>query len=157
MSDEVQNEEVEAEAPAAAPKKRAAKKKAVKKTTSKKTVKKGAKKKTAAKKTKAAPKKTAKKTAKVKEVGELTPTQIKVLKILSKRKSGLTGAELAEKAEMHPTMVGSCVGYRKQEINDRPVHAGNLVNRGLVKILIPEEGQRGFRYQITAEGRKAAK
>ena len=125
-------------------------KKVTKKTAEKAAPKKAAPKKAAPKK--AAPKKTS---DSPKEVGDLTPTQVKILKVLVKKP--LTGKEIAESAGVDPTVIGNAAGYRKDEINERPCHAGNLLNRGLVKLLVPEEGSRGYRFEITAKGKTAAK
>ena len=89
-----------------------------------------------------------------KDPNVLSAPQTRVLAVLAKAKDGLTGNEVAEKAELHPTAVGSVCGYRNPEINDRPVHSRNLLNRDLVRI-DKVEG-RGYVYVITAKGRKPA-
>lgn len=83
----------------------------------------------------------------------ITGTQVRLLKALSKTPAGLTGSELAAKAEVHPTAIGNQAGYRDPEINKREVHAGVLSNRGYVTIKEVED--RGYVYAITAAGRKA--
>ena len=108
---------------------------------------------------KATTKKVAKKAAtpaKEKEDRGIGKAQLRVLKAL-KSGAALTGSALAEKADIDPTMVGNQVGYRNPEINERPVHAGNLFNRGLVKIETDQSGEGRSKtvYSITAAGKKA--
>lgn len=83
----------------------------------------------------------------------LGTVQIRLLTALAKAADGLTGVELAAKAEVHPTAIGNQAGYRDAEINSRPVHASNLLNRGFVKLADRED--RGHVYTVTAAGRKA--
>lgn len=80
-----------------------------------------------------------------------TGAQIRVLKSLVKKP--LTGKEISDATGIHPTAIGNLTGYRNPEINSREVHKNNLLNRGFVRIMIAEEGSRGFRYEITAKGR----
>lgn len=128
---------------------KAATKKAAKKTAPKKVVKKVAKK--ATKKTTAA-----KAERKPRDPNKLGKAQLRVLKALAKAGSPITGAKLAEKAEIHPTMLGQAVGYRDPEINARPVHAGNLLNRKFAKVEMHDiDGRDTVVYSITAAGRKA--
>lgn len=104
-----------------------------------------------------ATKKVAKKAvAPAKEDRGIGKAQLRVLKAL-KSGAALTGSALAEKADIDSTMVGNQVGYRNPEINERPVHAGNLFNRGLVKIETDQSGEGRSKtvYSITAAGKKA--
>ena len=81
-----------------------------------------------------------------------TGAQLRVLKALVKK--SLTGKDISEATGIHPTAIGNLTGYRNPEINSREVHKNNLLNRGFVRIMIAEEGSRGFRYEITAKGRE---
>lgn len=85
----------------------------------------------------------------------ITPSQAKVLVEL--KDGPKTGKQLSEVTGIHNTAIGNVVGYRNEEINSRPVHANNLLNRGYVSLLVAEEGTRGFRYQITSKGKAAIK
>lgn len=69
---------------------------------------------------------------------KLTPNMEKVLGALSKVKEPVTAAKLVE-------LTGIVKGKRLPE----------LVEAGLIKVLVPEEGKRGQRYQVTPAGRKA--
>lgn len=157
---ETSNEETTTESPEtpAEPSKPKAKKSAAKKVASKPVVAKAAKKSSITKAVKAAKKAPAEKESKpAKEKSPprkdgLTGSQVKVLTALLKKP--LNGKEISEKTGIHPTAVGNIAGYRNPEINSREVHAGNLLNKKLVRIMIPEEGERGFRYEITAAGKK---
>lgn len=143
--------------PAKAPVKKATKK-ATKKAATPKAAKKGAKK---------APAKAAKKASKKAPTGEKKPrakkdglgkTRVRILKALAKAPNGLTGAQLAEKADVHASLIGNQVGYRDPEINAREVHAGNLVNNKLVKIEQKDvKGKDTYVYTITAAGKEAIK
>lgn len=75
------------------------------------------------------------------------------LKALKSAGRSLTGTELAAKAGINPTSIGMVVGYRDPEINARPVHKGNLVNLGFVKM--DNEEERGWTYEISAKGKAA--
>jgi hypothetical protein len=142
----------------AAPVKKAAKKASTKKAA--KAPKKGA----SGKAVKKAPAKAAKKASKKAPTGEkkartgLGKTRLRILKALSKTEKGLTGSQLAEKAEVHPSLIGNQVGYRDPEINAREVHKDNLVNKKYVKIEQEDRGGKDvFIYKITAAGKEALK
>lgn len=100
-------------------------------------------KKTAAKKTERTPR----------DPNALGKVQLRILKALSKAVKPLTGQQLADKAEVDPSMIGNQAGYRDPEINARPVHQYNLLNRKLVR-LEQHEGEPAV-YSITAAGRSA--
>lgn len=121
---------------------------ASKKAPSKKPVAKAAAKKAVKGKAKAAPAKSA---AGPKELGQ---PQIRVLKVLAKARGPMSGTDIADKAAIDRTMVGNQIGYKNAEINDRPVHQYNLLNRGYVRFGNNEEGV-GVHFEITAAGRKA--
>jgi hypothetical protein len=82
---------------------------------------------------------------------ELRPGQVRILKALKSGKA-MTGAALAKAAEVDASMIGNLAGYRNAEINRRPVHAGNLLNRKLVTL---REEEAGYVYSITPAGAKA--
>lgn len=82
----------------------------------------------------------------------LSKPQVRILTALKSGKP-LTRAALVEKAEIDPTAVGNAAGYIDPEVNARPVHANNLLNRKFVKLEVHEET--GATYTITAAGKKA--
>lgn len=87
---------------------------------------------------------------------DLRDGQVRILKALLKAGRSLTGSDLAAKAEVDPSLIGNLAGYRNAEINARPVHAQNLLNRGFVKFVQGEkDGRETTEYTITAAGRKA--
>lgn len=89
------------------------------------------------------------------EATGLSAPRVRILAVLAKVNS-LPGNALAEKAEVHPTSIGNLAGYRKAEINERECHAGNLLNRGYVKLIDGErDGRVTVEYAITAAGKKA--
>lgn len=93
--------------------------------------------KAAAKKNGKAKKATAKKAPAAKRENGVTPNMVKVLGVLKSGKE-YTARELADKT-------GIVKGKRLPQ----------LVEMGLAKELVPEEGERGKRFVITAAGRKA--
>lgn len=128
----------------------ATKKAAVKKTVAKEAPAPKAKKETTAKSNVAA-----KKRAVLKDgVKSLSKAQVSILRVLAKY-GPLVGQEIAKRAGVNSTMIGSQAGYRKEEINERPVHQWNLTNRKFVKLLVPDEDSHQFRYAITPLGVKA--
>lgn len=88
---------------------------------------------------------------------DLRDGQVRILKALLKAGRSLTGSDLAAKAGVDPSLIGNLAGYRNAEINARPVHAQNLLNRGFVKLVPGEkDGRETTEYTITAAGKKAA-
>src|SRR5262245_35952457 len=84
----------------------------------------------------------------------LSPRQIRILAALAKAPKGLNRADLAAAAEVDPTGIGGAAGYTDAEVNARPVHAGNLLNRGHVTL----DGENGATvFAITPAGRAALK
>jgi hypothetical protein len=95
---------------------------------------------------------TTKDKAKPKAAGIGKP-RLRILKALSATPKGLTRGELAKAADVDPCAVGGLAGYTDPKINSRPVHAGNLLNQGLVAL--KSDPERGTVFSITAAGRKA--
>lgn len=91
----------------------------------------------AKKTTKSTKKAPAKKAAAPREPKDLTPNMVKVLECLKDR-SIKTASEISDKT-------GIVKGRRLPE----------LVEKGYLKEMVPEEGKRGKRFQLTANGRKA--
>lgn len=97
----------------------------------------------------------AKKRAVVKDgVKSLSKAQVSILRVLQKY-GPLVGQEIAKRANVNSTMIGNQAGYRNEEINERPVHQWNLMNRKYVKLLVPDEDSNQYRYMITPLGVKA--
>lgn len=91
---------------------------------------------------------------------ELSAPQVRILKALARNSRPLKGTDLAEKAEVDPSAIGNQAGYRDPDINKRPVHKHNLLNRGLVKIedaAKHDHEATGYVYVLTAKGRETAK
>lgn len=85
---------------------------------------------------------------------KLTKVQVAILKTLKSGKP-LTRNQLAEKTPCDPAQVGVSVGYNDPDINARPVHSGNLVNRKAVRIEQHDiDGRDTITYTITATGKK---
>jgi hypothetical protein len=85
----------------------------------------------------------------------LSQPQLRVLKALCAAGGNLTRKQLAEKAKLHPTQIGCKVAYVKPpEINKRPVHANNLINRKAVE---PAPAEKGNAFKITEKGQKLLK
>jgi len=124
---------------AVAAKKTVAKKATAKKATAKKTVKKTTTKKATAKK----------------EVGELTGTQLRILAYLKKVRKSVTRPQVCEAIDLRTEVFGNQTGYVNDEINQRKVHAHNLINRKLVRKSEAEvDGKKVVVYTITPAGKK---
>jgi hypothetical protein len=87
----------------------------------------------------------------------LRKSQLACLAVLANAKEPMNGTELAKKAGLDKSVIGGNCGYRNPEINKRPCHAGNLLNRGFVEIEKRDDanGRTRFYYLITEAGRKA--
>jgi hypothetical protein len=106
----------------------------------------------ATKSKKNAKKAAAKKVETAKDENALRDGQVRILKALNGGKA-MTGVQLAKAANVDASSVGNLAGYRNAEINRRPVHAKNLLNRKFVTLTDDEEA--GHVYEITASGKKA--
>lgn len=84
----------------------------------------------------------------------LSGSQIRILKVLVKASGPMTRADISKKTEIDTAAVGNQIGYVDAEINARPVHAHNLLNRKFVRFGNNED-KPGVVYEITAAGRKA--
>jgi hypothetical protein len=91
-----------------------------------------------------------------KDKSGLSKPQVRVLQALAKAGKALDRKQLSSKAEIDGTLIGNTVGYLDPEINARPVHANNLVNRKFVKIETHDiDGKDVTTFTITASGKAA--
>jgi len=82
----------------------------------------------------------------------LGKVHVRILRALAKSGKPMSRTQLAKAAQVHPSVIGKYAGYVNPDINARPVHSGNLLNQGMVKI---EAHPDGTYYAITPKGRKA--
>lgn len=91
-----------------------------------------------------------------KDKSGLSKPQVRILQALAKAGKALDRKQLASKADIDGTLIGNAAGYLDPEINARPVHANNLVNRKFVKIETHDiDGKDVTTFTITASGKAA--
>lgn len=84
---------------------------------------------------------------KEREKAELTPNEIKVLTVLSKSKGPMTRQELSKKT-------GIVKGWSRIFGAIKDNGGDGLQGRKLVSVSLPDEGERGLKYAITALGKQ---
>lgn len=98
--------------------------------------------------------------------GELSTSQVRVLKALSKRSRPLTRVQMENAIRVDDGLPS--LEFRKDGKPKRPIEPSkwrgvgrwadelwDLETRGLLSILIPNQGEKDLRHVITAKGRKA--
>jgi IclR helix-turn-helix domain len=80
--------------------------------------------------------------------------RIAILAVLAEAREPLSRKEIQEKTGIDTPTIGNLVGYIDRYVNERPVHAENLLNRGYVTLEVPKSGRKLALYSITDAGRR---
>lgn len=81
-------------------------------------------------------------------------TQIRVLKLLKGSKNPLTIKDFSEKGCGYGPSISNFVGRVHEDRDLAESRQPTLIELGLVKALLPDEGSRSYRFQITSKGAK---